>query len=87
MNPRLEGVAIRGIPVRMMDELQEFLQNNEIEIAALTIPKIESKRSCRVISGQWNPGYLEFCTYRSESAKRCDRRKRTSFRQSDEAVI
>ena len=70
VNPRLEGVAIRGIPVRMMDELQEFLQNNEIEIAALTIPKIESKRSCRVISGQWNPGYLEFCTYRSESAKK-----------------
>lgn len=27
VNPRLEGVAIRGIPVRMMDELQEFLQN------------------------------------------------------------
>ena len=39
VNPRLEGVAIRGIPVRMMDELQEFLQENEIEIAALTIPK------------------------------------------------
>ena len=53
MNPRLEGVAIRGIPVRMMDELQEFLQNNEIEIAALTIPKNrKAKRSCRVISGQ-----------------------------------
>ena len=39
VNPRLEGVAIRGIPVRMMDELEEFLQKNDIEIAALTIPK------------------------------------------------
>lgn len=39
MNPRLEGVTIRGIPVRMMDELEGFLQNNDIEIAALTIPK------------------------------------------------
>lgn len=45
VNPRLEGVAIRGIPVRMMDELQEFLQKNEneIEIAALTIPKSKAK--------------------------------------------
>ena len=39
VNPRLEGVTIRGIRVRMMDELVDFLQHNEIEIAALTIPK------------------------------------------------
>ena len=39
VNPRLEGMTIRGIRVRMMDELVDFLQNNEIEIAALTIPK------------------------------------------------
>ena len=39
VNPRFEGVAIRGIPVRMMDELVDFLKENEIEIAALTIPK------------------------------------------------
>ena len=39
VNPRFEGVAIRGIPVRMMDELVVFLKENEIEIAALTIPK------------------------------------------------
>ena len=39
MNPRLEGVSIRGIQVRMMDELVDFLQDNDIEIAALTIPK------------------------------------------------
>ena len=39
VNPRLEGISIRGIRVRMMDELVDFLQNNEIEIAALTIPK------------------------------------------------
>lgn len=39
VNPRLEGVSIRGIPVRMMDDLEEFLQKNEIEIAILTLPK------------------------------------------------
>lgn len=39
VNPRLEGVSIRGIPVRMMDDLKTFLKHNDIEIAALTIPK------------------------------------------------
>ena len=39
VNPRLEGVSIRGIPIRMMDDLEEFLQKNDIEIAILTVPK------------------------------------------------
>ena len=39
VNPRLQGMSIRGVQVRMMDELVDFLQNNDIEIAALTIPK------------------------------------------------
>jgi len=39
VNPRLEGVSIRGVPIRMMDELKSFIQNNDVEIAVLTIPK------------------------------------------------
>lgn len=39
VNPRLEGVTIRGVPIRMMDELKDFVKDNNIEIAALTIPK------------------------------------------------
>ena len=39
VNPRLQGVSIRGVPVRMMDELGVFVRENEVEIAALTIPK------------------------------------------------
>ena len=39
MNPRLAGVTIRGVPIRMMDELRSFVANNEVDIAALTIPK------------------------------------------------
>ena len=39
MNPRLQGVSIRGVPVRMMDELKTFIQNNDVEIGVLTIPK------------------------------------------------
>ena len=39
VNPRLQGISIRGVPVRMMDELGEFVRENDVEIAALTIPK------------------------------------------------
>ena len=39
VNPRLQGITIRGVPVRMIEELGEFVKDNEVEIAALTIPK------------------------------------------------
>ena len=39
VNPRLQGVSIRGEPIRMMDDLKAFVQNNNIDIAVLTIPK------------------------------------------------
>ena len=42
VNPRLEGVAIRGIEIRLMDELQDFIIHNNIEIAVLTIPKMKA---------------------------------------------
>ena len=39
VNPRLQAVSIRGVPIRMMDDLKAFVQNNNIDIAVLTIPK------------------------------------------------
>ena len=39
INPVLRGMSIRGIPIRMMDELEEFIKKNDVQIAALTIPK------------------------------------------------
>ena len=59
VNPRLEGVTIRGIPVRMVDELEDFLKNNDIEIAALTLPKSEAIEVADIlvdngVKGIWN---------------------------------
>ena len=48
-NPRLEGVTIRGIPVRMLDELEGYLQENDIEIAALTLPKSKAEEVADVL--------------------------------------
>ena len=44
INPKLKGTSIRGIPISNLDELEEFAKNNTIDIAALTIPKDETKK-------------------------------------------
>ena len=49
VNPRLEGVTIRGIPVRMLEELEGYLQENDIEIAALTLPKSKAEEVADVL--------------------------------------
>ncbi|MBP3542778.1 MAG: redox-sensing transcriptional repressor Rex [Lachnospiraceae bacterium] len=38
-NPRLQGITVRGIEVLGMEGLEDFIKENNIEIAALTIPK------------------------------------------------
>lgn len=42
VNPRLEGVSIRGTQIRMLDDLEEFLKDNIVNIAVLTIPKLKA---------------------------------------------
>ena len=49
VNPRLDGREVRGIPIRMLDELEAFLKENPIEIAALTIPKTEVLRVSEIL--------------------------------------
>ena len=44
-NPKIKGTKIRGIEVRMMNEL-----TNEIEIVALTIPKEAARQIAKVVA-------------------------------------
>ena len=39
VNPTLRGMSIRDVPDRMMSEMKDFIKENNIEIAVLTIPK------------------------------------------------
>lgn len=39
VNLRLKGMTVRGIEIRMTDELPQFIRDNQIQIAALTLPK------------------------------------------------
>ena len=38
-NPRLKGVSVRGIEVRMMDSLDEFVATHKVDVVTLTVPK------------------------------------------------
>ncbi len=38
-NPRLKGVSVRGIEIYMMDMLDDFVANNQVDVVTLTVPK------------------------------------------------
>ena len=59
VNPVLKGVSVRGIEIRMTDELPEFIRTHNVEIAALTLPKTKAlvMAKCLVDNGVkaiWN---------------------------------
>lgn len=39
VDPKLSGKKIRGIPILMLDEIEDFLAEHKVDIAALTMPK------------------------------------------------
>lgn len=42
VNPRLVGLSIRNVEIRLIDELEGFMKENQVHIAALTIPKAKA---------------------------------------------
>ena len=64
INPKLIGLVIRGIEIRSVDDLENFIRDNEIQIAALTIPKTKAPEIAdRVIragvKGIWNFAHVD----------------------------
>ncbi|MCC8137348.1 MAG: redox-sensing transcriptional repressor Rex [Clostridiales bacterium] len=49
INPELDGKLVRGIPIRMTDEMPRFLKENDIQIAALTLPKSGAEVAASVL--------------------------------------
>ena len=48
-NSALKNKKIGALEIRMMDELTAFIRDNEIEIAALTIPKQAAKEVAKTV--------------------------------------
>lgn len=64
VNPVLAGVSVRGIEIKMISELEEFLRENSVQIAALTLPKnkAEEMADMLVVNGIkaiWNFAHLD----------------------------
>ena len=60
VNPTLAGVSIRGVPVRLMNELPSFVRENDIEIAVLTIPKAAAVDVAKVLVDNGVKAILNF---------------------------
>ena len=42
VNPRLVGLVVRGVEIRGIENLEQFIKDNDVQIAALTIPKTKA---------------------------------------------
>ena len=47
VNPELKGETVRGIPIHLMDELEDYCKNNQVDIAALTLPKEKADETAK----------------------------------------
>ena len=64
INPVLKGISIRGNGIRMMSELPDFLQKEDVQIAALTVPKSSAAEIAELlvqngIKAIWNFAHLD----------------------------
>lgn len=51
-NPVLKGKKVRGIEIKMLDELEPFLKEHKIDIATLTLPKVGAEEvSVKLVEG------------------------------------
>ena len=89
MNPVLKGVTVRGIPIRMIDELPEFIRENHVEIATLTLPKSRAREMAEILVENGIRAIWNFCPYGPEpvSAKGCDRGKCASLGKPHETFL
>lgn len=59
VNPRIMGMSIKGIDIKDIDTMEDFIKNNQVDIAILTLPKnkvakIVQDLVCWGVKGLWN---------------------------------
>ena len=64
VNTVLEGISVRGIEIRMVQDLPLFLKEHPVEIAILTLPKNKAKEMADVliqngIKAIWNFAHVD----------------------------
>ena len=58
-NPKLVGMRIRDVEIKDIDELKEYLEENNIDMGILCVPRINVQKVCDVlvnggVKGIWN---------------------------------
>ena len=58
-NPKLVGMRIRDVEIKDIDELKEYLEENNIDMGILCVPRINAQKVCDVlvnggVRGIWN---------------------------------
>ena len=64
INPALQGKELRGIPVRPVEQIADFVKANDIDIAVLTIPKDGAVKAAETlvkcnIKAIWNFAHVD----------------------------
>ncbi len=64
VNPSLLGKKVRGIEIRMIDEIPEFAKHNEIQIATLTLPRHQAAEMAELlvkngVRAIWNFAHID----------------------------
>lgn len=64
VNPVLKGLSVRGIGIHMLDELEDFIREQDIQIATLTLPKSKASEMAELlvkygIKAIWNFAHVD----------------------------
>ena len=64
VNPVLKGLSVRGIQIHMLEELEDFIRDQDIQIATLTLPKSKATEMAELlvkygIKAIWNFAHVD----------------------------
>lgn len=64
INPRLVGMTIRGVEVYDVDKMEEYVKNNHVDVAILTLPRSQAVKVAHDlvkwgVKGMWNFSHVD----------------------------
>lgn len=94
-NPALHGKRIRDIEVQPMEQMEQFVRENEIDIAVLTIPKTSAVEVAGILSGCgirgiWNFAHCDLNVpphIQVENVHLSESLMRLSFRLKNDSIL